>query len=108
VLLEQVLAAKRRLGLAFEPGFERCLCECQTEEERRAVRPYYADWLEEHGHLFEGACFRAGTDPAHVLVGEGAAWGLRRGRFAAHPAFRRERLRFPLLGGAASPAPGRC
>jgi hypothetical protein len=108
VLVKEVQARKCRLGLAFEPGFELGLLECQTPAERQFLLGVYGDWLEENGHIFEAACAHTGSDPADVLVGEGVAWGLRRGRFAAHPDFRRKQLRFPLLGRGVGPVPGRC
>ena len=37
VLLRDVLARKRQLGLAFEPGFELALCQCATDEERAEI-----------------------------------------------------------------------
>jgi hypothetical protein len=108
ILLREVATRKHRLGLAFDSGFELSLGQAETEAERQEILLVYADWLEEHGHPFESVCCRVGSDPAAVLVREGAAWGVRRGPFASHPDFHAERLRFPLLGPRGSPMPGQC
>jgi len=105
IAVREALGRKVSLGLAFEEGFELSLCQCEAEPERQDIRNIYSDWLAEHGHDFESRCFRAGCDPADVLVGDGVAWGLHRGPFTTHHAFRLAALQFPLLDPSGCPAP---
>jgi hypothetical protein len=108
IVVQEKVVRKSLLGLAFQEGFELSLCQLETEIARRDVALVYADWLEERGHAFEAVCWRTGSDPADVLVYQGASWGLRRGRFARCPRFHAKRLRFPLLMPEEGPDPGQC